>query len=306
MAAYLDACGKDAMEGYGFWWMLLEIVADQMAKGDDKCSVTYSLPQWSHHLYCHHNKVGKYLGKLEVTGLVTVKSDKGKIEVTIHNLLKYRDEYSRKSGQSQERVRTKKQNTDTDTDTDNKKPLSAVADVALEIILSDKSLHPISRQDVDDWIRTYPKVDVIDVLSKIHQRCLRSESKRKSAVSIRPHIVGCLEMMQKREAEFDRIWKRYPVKDGRKEAERHFRATVHTEDDLRDIHHGLDNYLALLAKTPDRPAKNGSTWFNNWRDWVDYEPAKEIKHETVKPKRNNHAHRVANADYSKDERIVEF
>ncbi len=99
IAAYMDDCGKDAIEGYGFWWLLLEVIAEQMTKDDMKCSATYSLPQWSHHLYSHHHRVGKYLGKLEGNGLVTLEKHEGKITVTIPNLLKYRDEYTRKSGQ---------------------------------------------------------------------------------------------------------------------------------------------------------------------------------------------------------------
>ena len=87
------------LEGYGFWWRLLEIIAEQMDE-TNKCSVSYSLPQWSRMLYCHHNKVSNMLSNLEVTGLVklnkTLANGNNKIEVTIPNLLKFRDEYSKK------------------------------------------------------------------------------------------------------------------------------------------------------------------------------------------------------------------
>ena len=95
------------LEAYGFWWRLLEIVASRMEKDSDKCSAIYTLPHWSRLLYCHHNKVSKYMGKLGVMGIVTVRSVEGKTEVIIPNLLKYRDEYSRKSRQQQECVRPK-------------------------------------------------------------------------------------------------------------------------------------------------------------------------------------------------------
>ena len=70
---------------------------------------------------------------------------------------------------------------------------------------------------------------------------------------------------------FDDLWKRYPKKDGKKEAERHFDTTVKTEEDKVQINKALDNYIKSIANTERQYIKNGSTWFNNWRDWVDWE-----------------------------------
>ena len=70
---------------------------------------------------------------------------------------------------------------------------------------------------------------------------------------------------------FEEIWSRYPSRVKRKEALRHFGASVKTEKDWADINTALDHYLAHLeANTWKRP-QNGSTWFNNWTDWLDYE-----------------------------------
>jgi len=151
------------------------------------------------------------------------------------------------------------------------KPLSAVADVALEIILKNEALFHITKADVSDWVKLFPSVDVIEVLAQIQKTCTTTPAKRKDEEGIREHIVGCLKMMQDRKETFERIWNRYPSKDGKKEAERHFRATVQTGDDLKDIHTALDKYLDMLQKNPTRPPKNGSTWFNNWKDWVNWE-----------------------------------
>ena len=118
VAAFVSKCGH---EGYGFYWMLLETVAAQIEKGSDNCSVTYPLTTWSRLLYCHHNRVSKYLSHLEVVGLVTVKWGSSDITVKIPKLLKYRDEYTsrigRMSGESpdQEQIQIQKQNTDTET-----------------------------------------------------------------------------------------------------------------------------------------------------------------------------------------------
>lgn len=94
IAAYLEDTG---LQGYGFYWRLLEIVAETMPPGDETCAVTYSLPTWSRLLYCHHHQVGKYLGKLRGNGLITMHKRGSDIRVTIPNLAKYRDEYSQKS-----------------------------------------------------------------------------------------------------------------------------------------------------------------------------------------------------------------
>lgn len=90
------------LEGYGFYFKLLEVVAESM-DGSNKCSVSYALPKWSHMLYIHHNKFSKLLSHCEVAGLVTVKYHEsntiGKklvmIEVIIPNLLKYRDNHTK-------------------------------------------------------------------------------------------------------------------------------------------------------------------------------------------------------------------
>lgn len=135
VSAYLDAA-KNPIEAYGFWWMVLEIVAEQMEPGSEKCSVTYSLPHWSRLLYSHHHKVTSLLGNLEGNGLVTLQygSSNGVqlVTVTIPNLLKYRDEYSRKSGQNYgatpDTLRTKKETKKEKETKNKKKPLPSMPD----------------------------------------------------------------------------------------------------------------------------------------------------------------------------------
>lgn len=68
---------------------------------------------------------------------------------------------------------------------------------------------------------------------------------------------------------FEQIWAKYPVKDGRKEAERLFNTTVADAKDFVRIQKALNNYLRS-PKVKNGFVKNGSTWFGNWNDWVDY------------------------------------
>ena len=70
--------------------------------------------------------------------------------------------------------------------------------------------------------------------------------------------------------DFQAIWAKYPNRDGGKEAERHFKASVKTAKDYADIQIALENYMQS-EKVSKGYIKNGSTWFNNWRDWIDYE-----------------------------------
>ena len=69
--------------------------------------------------------------------------------------------------------------------------------------------------------------------------------------------------------EFNSLWEIYPVKDGKKAAKRYFNSSVKTVEDLENIRKALKNYLGS-KKVKAGYIKNGSTWFNNWRDWVIY------------------------------------
>ena len=68
--------------------------------------------------------------------------------------------------------------------------------------------------------------------------------------------------------DFESLWKRYPSPIGKKAAIRHFEASVKTPQDYVDINKALDNYV-ISARVRKGFIQNGSTWFNNWRDYVD-------------------------------------
>lgn len=100
----LDSSG---LAGYGGWWILLEIIAGEMGKQDQKCSAEHSLAQWSRFLRCHPNQAKSYLKSMQSAGLVDLEIFESRYRVSVPNLLKYRDEYARKSGHTPESVRTK-------------------------------------------------------------------------------------------------------------------------------------------------------------------------------------------------------
>jgi len=70
---------------------------------------------------------------------------------------------------------------------------------------------------------------------------------------------------------FNVLWQRYPNRTGKKDALRHFEATVKTPEDLTNINTALTNYLRS-DKVKKGFIQNGSTWFNNWQDWVNPDP----------------------------------
>jgi len=72
---------------------------------------------------------------------------------------------------------------------------------------------------------------------------------------------------------FESIWKRYPVKVGKKEALRHYKASVKSESHASDCQRALSHYLVHLAQPQNdyKKPQHGSTWFNNWQDWIDWE-----------------------------------
>ena len=96
---------------------------------------------------------------------------------------------------------------------------------------------------------------------------------------------------------FDEIWSRYPRRIKRKDAYRHFRTSVKTERDWSDINTALDNYLTNLRANPWKHLQNGSTWFNNWRDWLDYEallrPGEEAEADSIARREAEEAREIA-------------
>lgn len=77
--------------------------------------------------------------------------------------------------------------------------------------------------------------------------------------------------------DFELIWSKYPKPIGVKMARKHFNVSVKTEKDFEDIKIALLNYLGSW-EVKQGYIQNGSTWFNNWRDWINFsyiEPEKE-------------------------------
>lgn len=108
-------------EGYGLWWMVVELVAKQIPKDGNVPTVTYPLSAWLRFTGIYHHKKFKILVQsmhnLSLISAqspsnlcnISVLSAKDLLTISIPNILKFRDEYSKKSGQNPESVRSKKE-----------------------------------------------------------------------------------------------------------------------------------------------------------------------------------------------------
>ena len=78
-------------------------------------------------------------------------------------------------------------------------------------------------------------------------------------------------------ANFERAWKTYPRKQGKKEALRHYRATVKDDETAKRFMSALANYKTHIEteKIEPRFIKSGGTFFNNWQDEAWTEPQAE-------------------------------
>jgi hypothetical protein len=191
MAEIISTLG---VEGYGTWWIILEVIAGQM-DSTDKCSARYSAKKWGNFCGFSAKKFQKICGKLAEISSISVELSGEFLEIECRNLLKYRDEYSRKSGQCQDNIRPKiqKQNIDTETErereSEKNKTTHALVSVFIEKLkkltaecIGPTSITPALLSRFQKWetegrdmsiiedaflaVSTYPYLKRIDILIK--------------------------------------------------------------------------------------------------------------------------------------------
>lgn len=108
MAELIEEFGP---EGYGVWWIILERIAASMGESE-KTSLRYSARNWASSCRISENRfieIVTYLSENHPT--FRAKITEKHVTIECPNLLKYRDEYSRRnkkivSGQSPDKLRT--------------------------------------------------------------------------------------------------------------------------------------------------------------------------------------------------------
>ena len=147
MAELMDEFGA---EGYGVWWLILEKIASQMDK-TERCFARYSLKKWAKSCQVSakkFQKIANFLSKLEKLSTEKCKKNPGFLIIECRNLLKFRDEYTKKSGQSQDKRRKKSascQEQETETEAEAETEADVVATKA-DIIPQIGELKPVFEQ----------------------------------------------------------------------------------------------------------------------------------------------------------------
>jgi len=83
------------LSGYGLYWIILEIIGEKIT-GDGCASVTLSGRNWARLCGVSLKKLKTFLVFAQNIELFSVKNSESDITIICNNLLKYRDEYSRK------------------------------------------------------------------------------------------------------------------------------------------------------------------------------------------------------------------
>ncbi len=119
------------------------------------------------------------------------------------------------------------------------------------------------QKDYDKWALTSEQNGTSEQLFTRSSEQLGIQLVNKTAPTI-----DNIQKKERKSFDFESLWLSYPKRDGKKDALRHFNASVKTEEDFINIKKALGNYL-LSDTVKNGFIKNGSTWFNNWRDWID-------------------------------------
>jgi hypothetical protein len=127
-------------EGYGIYWLLLEHVAQGMEKHSESVPTrTHLALDWATILCCSSaRKLRKWVNRAHDLGLIRAETTliprsfrahcaQDRCKIDIPNLLKYRDEYSKKSGQTPEQERARAGEAHTERHTAERKPPAAAA-----------------------------------------------------------------------------------------------------------------------------------------------------------------------------------
>ena len=105
------------LEGYGFWWRMVEIVASKVDENNDTL-VTFSIKKWCSLFVVRPQKLRRLLTLCEDCDMFKSVSDGNMITVNIPNILKYRDEWTRKKSvkkpKTPEQLPSKEEDTEED------------------------------------------------------------------------------------------------------------------------------------------------------------------------------------------------
>jgi len=88
------------VEGYGLYWLVLELIAEQCTANNNKVFIELSPRNWRKTTEISPKKFQLFLTFTQEISLFSVEKSEKLIKVSCPNLLKYRDEYTRKKGKN--------------------------------------------------------------------------------------------------------------------------------------------------------------------------------------------------------------
>ena len=223
VANYLFETGPRHLEAYGFLCRLTELIAERVRPEDPTPSIRLPLAQWARHLDTHHNRAKKYFDILDLTGVVSVEYLEDKVEVTMPDVLKWADDYFRKSGPSTDTQRTQENRRETRRQ-ERKRQLVTLPD---DFRLTD------DRQAVA--AKNCPGADTVSVFRKFEAHC------RSQAVT---------------SANWDEEWVKWTLREGERPAiSRGHRATAgHAESRREQLLH-LGEIMRVEQRTGETEAQ---------------------------------------------------
>ena len=137
--------------------------------------------------------------------------------------------------------------------------------------IKDNETEELNAQEViEEWdkltcTQLVSKLDTQDRLGKD-----RLDKIREDKISIDNISVKNASKDDAFDEEFETLWKKYPKKQGKKDAFRHYKAARKEGVDYQTISNGLDNYLEYIKRENRKPQfiQQGSTWFcgRHWED----------------------------------------
>ncbi|CAK0754979.1 hypothetical protein CCP3SC15_2010001 [Gammaproteobacteria bacterium] len=119
---------EHGLEAYGLWWLIVEKVAKQIPKDGARHEVSYPVSSWLRltGMY-HHKRFRIYVQSMHDLRLISAQSpnnlctisglsQKDVLTISVPNVLKFRDEYTKKSRQNTDKLPSKIIDTEADTE----------------------------------------------------------------------------------------------------------------------------------------------------------------------------------------------
>jgi len=124
--AVMDEFGAEA---YGVYWLMIEDISAPMEPGKMEPAATHSAVKWASICRCSVRRWKTIADRMEKKGLIVVRSIDNRFQIEVPNILKYKDEYSKKSGQTPEQEQIQIQSRDR-----TEKPKASVKPPVVELV----------------------------------------------------------------------------------------------------------------------------------------------------------------------------